>query len=115
MATVLAPSVAPAPGRFSTSTGPSRDDICCATRRAIASTEPPAGNGTISLIGRSGKFCAVAGVALPSPHSAAATRIIRRVIFMRGTRLKLYAEPAVARYSQRIEDNSTCLLYTSDA
>jgi hypothetical protein len=44
-----------APGRLSTSIGtPSRADSRSASSRATASDTPPAGNGTIILIGRAG-------------------------------------------------------------
>jgi hypothetical protein len=49
------PSVPPLPGRFSTITlWLSRAASGCATNRAMVSIGPPAGNGTISLIGLSG-------------------------------------------------------------
>jgi hypothetical protein len=50
-----APSVPPAPATFSTMTcWPSSFDIDCAVTRAIVSVGPPAGNGTITVIGRVG-------------------------------------------------------------
>ncbi|MNT19148.1 hypothetical protein D3C72_1543920 [compost metagenome] len=51
------PAVVPAaPGRLSTSIGtPRRADRRSASMRATASATPPAGNGTINRIGRSGK------------------------------------------------------------
>src|SRR5580693_5836110 len=49
--------VEPPPGRFSTTTWPTRLPNSCAVIRAMVSIGPPGGNGTIILIGRSGYFC----------------------------------------------------------
>jgi hypothetical protein len=54
LATALAPSVVPAPARFSTNTGPKVVDSCCATSRPMTSIGPPAITATTSLIGRLG-------------------------------------------------------------
>ena len=55
VATALPPSVEPAPGRFSTTTGwPSRACICWPTKRAMVSIGPPAATVTMILIGLSG-------------------------------------------------------------
>ncbi|MNC93126.1 hypothetical protein D3C83_96820 [compost metagenome] len=49
------PMVEPAPGTFCTSTGcPSAWRIGSAINRAMRSVEPPAGNGTITVIWRLG-------------------------------------------------------------
>src|SRR5215471_4270962 len=66
----------PAPLTFSTSTvWPSSARKPSATMRAIASLDPPAANGTTSVIGRAGQSCASA--AAPDAQSAAAAAIIR--------------------------------------
>src|SRR5580704_5481455 len=49
--------VEPPPGRFSTTTWPTRLVSSCAVIRAMVSIGPPGGNGTIILIGRFGYFC----------------------------------------------------------
>ena len=54
-ATAVAPSVVPAPPRFSTMNGwPSRCSMPLATKRVSASVPPPAGNGTTIFTGRLG-------------------------------------------------------------
>jgi hypothetical protein len=61
---------------------PSLSVILDATRRAIRSVEPPAGNGTTSVTGRFGKLlCAVAGadIAAASIESAPRHIMARRV------------------------------------
>src|ERR1700688_1218091 len=86
--------VEPPPGRFSTTTWPTRLVISCAVIRAMVSIGPPGGNGTIILIGRSGYFCCakarpMAGNPIAAP--AIAERTLRLVamtippeIFKRG-------------------------------
>src|SRR5262245_9957660 len=63
-----------APPRFSTNTcWPRRSERCFAASRPMKSVPPPAGNGTIILIGRCGQACAsaVAGRAQASTSMAA--------------------------------------------
>src|SRR5262245_53936071 len=63
-----------APPRFSTNTcWPRRSERCFAASRPMKSVPPPAGNGTIILIGRCGQACAsaVAGRAQASTSKAA--------------------------------------------
>ena len=60
-ATTAAPLEPEAPGRFSTMTVvPSRGCSPAAASRPTASTEAPAGNGTMIRIGPAGQFCACA-------------------------------------------------------
>jgi hypothetical protein len=66
----------PAPARLSTTKGwPSRWPISSETMRAVVSTPPPGGHGTISLMGCDGYLGRVFGRgrqrALPSTHAAA--------------------------------------------
>src|SRR5438105_11577926 len=61
LATASAPTLPPAPARFSTTTGCLKDsDIFALTQRATVSTEPPAGNGTTMRTGRFGNDWACA-------------------------------------------------------
>src|SRR5580700_1670464 len=74
--------VEPPPGRFSTTTWPTRLLNSCAVIRAMVSIGPPGGNGTIILIGRSGYFCCaearpIAGNPIAAP--AIAERTLRLV------------------------------------
>src|SRR3984885_13079511 len=74
--------VEPPPGRFSTTTWPTRLVNSCAVIRAMVSIGPPGGNGTIILIGRSGYFCCaatrpIAGNPIAAP--AIAERTLRLV------------------------------------
>src|SRR5476649_2540982 len=67
-----------APARFSTITGwPSTAVPCSANSRAITSTPPPAANGTMTWMVRSGNApCAKAGAI---PRTAASSVAIRRL------------------------------------
>src|SRR5262249_29294555 len=59
------PVVPPAPAMFSMIIcWPRARDMCSLTMRAVTSVPPPAGNGTIIVIGRDGYICAVA-IAMP--------------------------------------------------
>src|SRR6266571_5150865 len=58
---------------------PSASPIASACRRALASTPPPAANGTISVIGRVGQSCAEA-IVVKAPSVAAAASAIRIVV-----------------------------------
>src|SRR6185369_14381755 len=70
-----APTLPPAPGRFSTTIGlPSPCDIALATARASTSDEPPAVKVTIIVIGRSGYLAVWACV--PPIAAARAKRVI---------------------------------------
>jgi hypothetical protein len=77
-ATVCDATMLPALGRFSTTTGwPSDRAIGSATARAVRSAMPPGANGTISVIGLSGKrLCARAAPATPRapPNTSSAVR-----------------------------------------
>src|ERR1043165_8691219 len=59
---------------------PSASPIAAACRRALASTPPPAANGTISVIGRVGQSCAAAGAVKPASIAAATSTIRITVI-----------------------------------
>ena len=79
------PTMLPALGRWSTTTvWPSVPLIACAPVRAVISAMPPGANGTISVIGRSGKRVACAR-AVPAASSAADAIRRRResCVFMR--------------------------------
>src|SRR5262249_7215030 len=81
-ATCSCPTMPPAPGRCSTTTGwagtgPSR----AATRRASRSAVPAAENGTTSLIGRLGQLsAATVGAATIPAHNTNAMRSIRMLL-----------------------------------
>src|ERR1700731_1436703 len=91
--------VEPPPGRFSTTTWPTRLVSSCAVIRAMVSIGPPGGNGTIILIGRSGYFCcARTGKIFGNPMAALAIaeRTLRLVamtilpkVFMRRRAIEL--------------------------
>src|SRR5690606_20269154 len=69
--------VAPAPGLLSTTTGcPRTWDSGCASARASTSVVPPAGNGTIRLMGLLGQACAMA--LLPEMASVNAMACVMR-------------------------------------
>jgi hypothetical protein len=84
-ATAPAPVLPEAPGRFSMMTVAPRR--CCrpvCARRAIGSTVPPGGNGTMIFITPDGQFCALAILLRVSNGAATApTRMERRVIRMK--------------------------------
>jgi hypothetical protein len=62
----------PAPPTFSVTTGwPRLERIRSAMMRAMASVEPPGGNGTTSVICRDGKVCACALTTMAAATSAA--------------------------------------------
>src|SRR3954468_24964435 len=67
---------AAAPTFSTTMVWPRTSPIASACRRALASTPPPAANGTISVIGRVGQSCADT-VELKVPSIAAAASTIR--------------------------------------
>jgi hypothetical protein len=72
LATRPLPTVPAAAPTFSTTTVcPRISPIASACSRALASTPPPAANGTISVIGRVGQSCATAGVT-NTAHAASA-------------------------------------------
>ena len=80
-ATASVPITVPAPGLFSTTTGCFHLALSfCPTARAIASAEPPGGNGTMMRTGRVGKSsCArVAPVARAMTNAAMVARIVLR-------------------------------------
>src|SRR5438046_9887816 len=60
---------------------PSASPIATACRRALASTPPPAANGTISVIGRVGQSCADT-VVVKAPRDAAAAIAIRITVIV---------------------------------
>src|SRR4029077_991416 len=66
--------VEPPPGRFSTTTWPTRPVNSCAVIRAMVSIGRPGGNGTIILIGRSGYFCCALTGKMPGNPIAAPAR-----------------------------------------
>src|ERR1700686_2359296 len=70
-ATARPASVPPAPIWFSTTTGPRWSERYAPIMRAATSGGPPGPNGTISLIGLSGKFSATAADDRPSAIAAA--------------------------------------------
>src|SRR5512135_192354 len=71
LATMSAPILPAAPGRFSTMTGsPSSGRRFSASTRAVTSVLPPGGYGTTSLIGREGQVSANAGTATCSISTA---------------------------------------------
>src|SRR5215213_1541810 len=79
-ATASAPTTVAAPGRFSTSTGwPRPGAMRSASSRAMTSVEPPGGNGTTNVTGRSGNAfcCATAGAAKPRPAMPAESKARR--------------------------------------
>ncbi len=79
-ATAAAPSVALAPGRFSTTmVWPRCGSVDLASARNTVSAVPPAGNGTIIVTGRAGKAsCACAKRGKPMEATDAAARNERR-------------------------------------
>src|SRR5258706_14685874 len=77
------PSIPPTPGLFSTMMGcPKCLDASSASLRRCVSVEPPAGHGTMSVIGRVGKSCASAAGAI-APNTASAAKAIAGVLFIR--------------------------------
>src|SRR5258706_13782130 len=77
------PSIPPTPGLFSTMMGcPKCLDASSASLRRCVSVEPPAGHGTMSVIGRVGKSCASAAGAI-APNTASAANAIAGMLFMR--------------------------------
>ena len=80
-AAAWAPMVAPAPARFSITTDwPRAGATRLPINRAMASTLPPAGYGTISLIGWLGHVCAIAVADAIAAASEAAASRWRRLI-----------------------------------
>src|SRR5262245_62089821 len=70
--------VAPEPGLFSTWTGlPKARDKRSATTRAVASTPPPGGRGTMILIGLEGYDCAPRAQLAFNPMMSAAKADVR--------------------------------------
>src|SRR6516162_11654637 len=79
------PMMPPAPLWFSMTTDCfSRTDIACATSLADVSVPPPAGNGTTSLIGRSGKDWASAKLTTPSARIVARISRVRNNLLLLG-------------------------------
>jgi hypothetical protein len=70
---------AAAPTFSTTMVWPRISPIASACSRALASTPPPAANGTISVIGRVGQSCAGA-VAGKAARAATAATVIRSVV-----------------------------------
>src|SRR4051794_29713796 len=70
----------PAPARASTTIGwPRMLDIFSVTIRLIVSAGPPAGNGTMNLIGRFGNSCAARALGhatIPIKHKARMSAVI---------------------------------------
>src|SRR5262249_52805640 len=74
------PVVPPAPATFSmTICWPSVRDMCSLTMRAVTSVPPPAGNGTIMVIGRDGNGWADAA---STPDTVATNGIVEKNFFM---------------------------------
>src|SRR5580692_3094686 len=75
--------VPPAPVTFSMTTGcPSDCPIRSPTTRALTSVGPPALNGTIMVIGRDGKVCAVALPASVVAIANARNELLRNKLLM---------------------------------
>src|SRR5580692_2831583 len=77
-ATARAARVPPAPTWFSTTTVPRCSERYALIMRAATSGGPPGPNGTISLIGLSGKLSATAAAGRPSAIAAASATGIHR-------------------------------------
>src|SRR6516165_3567616 len=84
--------VAPPPGRFSmTIDWLRRVPSAWIMNRAMVSIGPPAGNGTISLIGFSGYPCAATFGATPRTPAAIAAPKMSRLAIMRSSALRGFA------------------------
>src|SRR5215475_1654297 len=84
--------VAPPPGRFSmTMDWLRRVPSAWVMNRAMVSIGPPAGNGTISLIGFSGYPCAATFGATPRTPAAIAAPKMSRLAIMRSSALRGFA------------------------
>src|SRR5690349_20355579 len=80
------PMLPDAPGLFSTTSFcASRSDSFSAVSRAIASATPPAGQGTVNLIGWLGQ--ASARTLLPAARRRGSVRRARRLVFIAATTL----------------------------
>src|SRR5215467_15049698 len=74
----MGPSVPAAPARFSiTIERPSGFSVAVASARITMSVVPPAGQGTINVTGREGKFCACATLLAAINASATARSEVR--------------------------------------
>src|ERR1700730_2000428 len=87
------------PGRFSTTTWPTRLVNSCAVIRAMVSIGPPGGNGTIILIGRSGYFCCaaarpIAGNPIAAPARAERTLRLVAMTILQEVSMQFYAPPS---------------------
>src|ERR1700731_1606150 len=90
--------VEPPPGRFSTTTWPTRLVNSCPVIRAMVSIGPPGGNGTIILIGRSGYFCcaatrSIAGNPIAAPAIAERTLRLVAMTILPGVFRRLCGRP----------------------
>src|SRR5690606_18184074 len=90
LATWSFPRIPLAPGLFSTTTGtPNRSPRCLPTSRAMVSVPPPAGYGTMRLMGLAGYGSAAPGAAAARPMAQlnqaaphARAHDVRRAAFM---------------------------------
>ncbi len=79
----MKPTVPLAPSRFATTTCWFSFSLSAlATARAMTSTLPPAGNGTITSIGRAGQFCALANETPDANNNAAANERFQTMTFL---------------------------------
>src|SRR5690606_22809768 len=79
LAAACAPTMPPAPALLSTTTGTFHaSPIGCVVKRAVVSTGPPGGNGTMKLTGCSGHLAARARKGKEAAAQAAPSPAIRR-------------------------------------